>query len=598
MKILTLSRNKLEIATTQLTKPLLIIGRSPTCDVVLRAPGIKAIHFIVEWLGSGVFDSSKGNWSIVDVSTSEENAEGVVLGKAPITIGDLSFRVIDSVLESSEMIGGQIVESLAKRSFSEPDLIEFVQVRTDSGAIEEIRHFPIEKKNQKIESLSREFKSFKIEHPKLKTEAIINILLSEMPNADLILSGRKISANDVLPLRPTDFLQVRWNGRDFYIRFVEEIIAPPIPRDFWGSKLLKRLTIAILLLVFLLLLIIRSDLIPTEVEKVPELPRVARIEVPAEPTPVPAPLPEVKKEPEIPQEPTKEVQKAVPKPPPAKKPDPIVKTQKSSAPSKAVEAKVVKAPEAQPKAGLNSEAPVKNVNQVGLLGALSKSSKKGPGIKADQLMNEAIVRETATGSDNPQIVLKTPPSGVLGSGKSGGPDSKQAPEKSLSSASTTLSGISKPNPNSTGLIARSGAQSGLKLGTETNGSGEAGGFTGSASKGASSLGSTEGGDFSVAGGGLDRETVRRIILSYRSQIRTCYERGLISNPNLEGRIVYKWQITPTGSVISAQIFKATLESSNLKTCVLDVIQGMNFPKSPNGLPTTVIYPFVFQGKRT
>ena len=106
MKILTLSRNKLEIATTQLTKPLLIIGRSPTCDVVLRAPGIKAIHFIVEWLGSGVFDSSKGNWSIVDVSTSEENAEGVVLGKAPITIGDLSFRVIDSVLESSEMIGG------------------------------------------------------------------------------------------------------------------------------------------------------------------------------------------------------------------------------------------------------------------------------------------------------------------------------------------------------------------------------------------------------------------------------------------------------------------------------------------------------------
>jgi TonB family protein len=73
---------------------------------------------------------------------------------------------------------------------------------------------------------------------------------------------------------------------------------------------------------------------------------------------------------------------------------------------------------------------------------------------------------------------------------------------------------------------------------------------------------------------------------------------LISSPNLQGRVVYKWQITPTGSVISAQIYKATLESANLKTCVLEVIQGMNFPKSPNGLPTTVIYPFVFQGKRT
>lgn len=598
MKILTLSRNTLEIATTQLTKPLLIIGRSPTCDVVLRAPGIKAVHFIVEWLGSGVFDSSKGNWSIVDVSASEENAEGVVLGKTPITIGDLSFRVIDSVLESSEMIGGQIVENLGKRSFSDPDLIEFVQVRTDSGAIEEIRHFPIEKKNQKVESLSREFKSFRIEHPKLKTENIINILLSEMPGAELILSGRKITANEILPLRPADFLQVKWNGRDFYIRFVEEVVAPPIPRDFWGNKLLKRLTIGILLLVLLLLLIVRSNLIPAEVEKEPELPRVARVETPAKPTPVPVPLPEVKKEPVPVEEPTKEVQKTAPKAPPAKKPDPIVKTPKPSAPSKAVQAKVVKAPEAAPKAGLSSEAPVKNVNQVGILGALSKAAKKGPGIRADQLMNEAVVREAATGSDNPQIVLKTPPSGVLGSGKTGGSNSKQPAEQSLSSASTTLSGISKPNPNSTGLIARSGAQSGLSLGTDTNGSGEPGGFTGTASKGASSLGSTEGGDFSVAGGGLDRETVRRIINSYRSQIRTCYERGLISSPNLQGRVVYKWQITPTGSVISAQIYKATLESANLKTCVLEVIQGMNFPKSPNGLPTTVIYPFVFQGKRT
>jgi len=597
MKILTLSRNKLEIATTQLTKPLMIIGRSPTCDVVLRAPGIKAVHFIVEWLGSGVFNSSQGSWSIVDVSASEENAEGVVLGDAPISIGDLSFRVYDSALESNEMIGGQIVESLAKRSFADPDLIEFVQVRTDSGAIEEIRHFPIEKKTQKIESLSREFKSFKIEHPKLKTESIINILLSEMPGAELMLSGRKITAKDFLPLRSTDFLQVKWNGRDFYLRFVEEVIAPPIPRDFWGSKLLKRLTLIALLLAFLFYWTLNSNLIPKEVEKAPELPRVARVEIAApKPVFVPTPVPEVKNEPAPPQEPVETPKKALPKAPAPKKSEVVVKTNKPVAPSKATEAKVVKAPTEAPKAGLNTEAPVKNVNQVGILGALTKSVKKGPGVKADQVMNEAIIRDTATGSDDAKVVLKTPPSAVLGSGKEGGPSSK-TPEKSLSSASTTLSGISKPSTSATGLIARSGVQSGLRLGTETNGEQGSTGFEGTTPKGASSIGSTEGGDFSVVGGGLDRETVRRIIHSYRSQIRTCYERGLISNPNLEGRVVYKWQITPAGSVISAQIFKATLESSNLKTCVLDVIQGMVFPKAPNGLATTVIYPFVFQGKK-
>ncbi len=578
MKILTLSRSKLELAQTQLRKPLLVIGRSPTCDVVLRAPGIKPVHFIIEWIGSGLFDSQTGSWSIVDVSSSADAGEGVVLSQEPVTIGDLSFRCIESKLESSEMIGGTILESMGKRRMSDADILEFVQVRTDTGAIEEVQHFSIQNQTKhKIQALSKEFKTFKIELPKMRTDHVLKVLFDEMPGAEVHLSGRKIDAKSALPLRTYDFLQVSWNGRDFYLRFVEEIISPPIPRDFWGNPLLKKLTLAATLLILLLVATIMFS--KTEQITEPELPRVARVEIPPPPPPPPtAPL-ESAAQANIQNE-------------SAKAPEVLVNQKSNAAAAKAAAAKQIKEPTAAPKAGLNTAAPVQNVNQIGLLGALNKNAKKGPGIQADQMFNEGIIHKTISGEDSGKIVLKTPPSGVIGSGSDGAPNGNIT--QSLGAASTTLSGITKADPNSRGLIARKGGESGYQLGSATSGDGVG---MGNSNNNIGGIGGTEGGDFSVVGGGLDRETVRRIIASYRSQIRTCYERGLIANPNLEGRIVYKWQISPLGSVVTAQISKATLESANLKACVLEVIQKMNFPKAPNGLPTTVIYPFVFQGKK-
>ena len=582
MKVLTLSRNKLEMAQSQLRKPLIVVGRSPTCDVVLRAPGIKPIHYIIEWIGSGIFDLTKGNWSIVDVSTNAEAGEGQILGPEGIKMGDILFRVIDSKLESSEVIGGKIVEGLGKGRVREPEILEFVQVRTDSGAIEEVQHIPLSTK-PKIEVVSHEFKTFRIEHPGVRTEHLLNVLLDEMPGAELMLSGRKIDPRVSLPLRPMDFLQVKWNGRDFYLRFVEEVESPPVPVDFWGDPLLKKLTLGAAALV--ILLVSAYLLKPVEEKEVPELPRVARVEIPYVKPPPPeapeAPTQEVKKETQKPTKPAKAEKPA--------KQEAIVKTEKKETPAKAAAPKVVKAPDKPVKAGLNIDAPSKDVNQVGLLGALNKTAKKGEGVQADKLMNQGLIRESATAQDHSKIVLRNPPAGVLGSGDSGNPQGNN--NASLGSASTTLSGVRKADPNSHGLIARKGGESGFNIGSSASGTGK--GIGGSDGGG---IGGMDGSDFSVAGGGLDRETVRRIIASYRSQIRTCYERALISSPSLQGRIVYQWRITPIGNVISGQVMKSTLESSNLKSCVLEVLQKMQFPKAPNGLPTTVIYPFVFQGK--
>lgn len=585
MKVLTLSRSKLELGQSQLRKPLIVVGRSPTCDVVLRAPGIRPIHYLIEWIGSGKFDPSKGTWSIVDVSANAEAGEGEILGPDGILLGDIMFRVIDSKIESRDVIGGQIVEGLGRGRVREPEILEFVQVRTDSGAIEEVQHIALSNK-PKIEPISHEFKTFKVEHPGVKTEHLLKVLADELPGATFLLSGKKIDPKGSIPLRPMDFLQVNWNGRDFYLRFVEEVDCPPIPRDFWGDPLLKRL--AILGLAFIIGLtsyIVYLNYFKEEEEKVPELPRVARIEIPATPPP-PPPAPET---PTV--DASKETKTVTPKQAVEKKAqaENITPVPQKEAPAKAAAPKMVKAPEKAPRAGLNTEAPTTDVNQVGLLGALNKTPKRGEGVKADQLLNQGLIKESATAQDNSKIVLRNPPAGVIGSGDGGSPQGRG--NTNLGAASTTLSGIKKGDPSSQGLIARKGGESGFNMGSGSSGMGK--GIGGSEGSG---IGGLEGSDFSVAGGGLDRETVRRVILSYRSQVRTCYERALISNPTLQGRVVYQWKITPVGSVVTAQVIRGTIESSNLKTCVLEVIQKMQFPKAPNGMPTTVIYPFIFQGK--
>lgn len=585
MKLLTISRSKLEIARAQLRKPLIVIGRSPTCDVVLRAPGVKPVHFIVEWIGSGVFDPNAGTWSIADVSAGSQAGEGIVLTQEVMSIGDLSFRAVDDQLESSEIIGGKILESLSAQQARDPSIIECVQVRTDSGAIENVVHYPVKRKPGKA-PLSREFRTFRLEWVRGQSETLVNLLLEEMPGAEIWVSGRKVEGQKLLKnLRPSDFIQVKWNGRDFYIRFVEEVKSPAIPRDFWGDPLLKK--IALLSWIGALLLAMLLIFLPKPEEPEKELPRVARIEVPPVDAPPPPP-PEVAPPPPPPAA-EKVVEKAVKKEPmKSKEPELQLKKKAPEKPSKAAAPKVISKPEAKPKAGLNAPAPVEDVNRVGLLGMLNKDVKKGKGVEAEKILDQGIIKETATAPDNSRVLLQSPPAGVIGSGSGGDPKGKGS--KNLGAASTTLSGVSKYDPNSIGPIARKGGQSGYQIGSGLSGTGSGGG-------GGNTVGSLEGGDFSVEGGGLDRETVRRIIASYRGQIRTCYERALISSPKLEGRVVYNWRISAQGAVVTTKVVKSTVESANLQTCVLEVIQKMVFPKAANGLATTVIYPFVFQGKR-
>lgn len=304
-----------------------------------------------------------------------------------------------------------------------------------------------------------------------------------------------------------------------------------------------------------------------------EEPRIARVEIPAPPPPPePTPMPEVVKE-TIKEESPPEKQQAA--------------AGRQTAPAAP---KVTKAPEAKKRQGLNNEAQVADVNKIGLLGALNRQPDKGSGVKVEHLIDQSIIKQTVTAQESAQVMIRTPPTGTLGVGAGGDPRSKTA-VKDLSAASTALSGVKAMKTDSTGIMAGPGGKQNFSLGS---GSGDSEAGSGAGGKG---IGTMDGGEFSISGGGLDRDTVRRVIHSYKSQIRTCYERALLANPSFEGRVSYKWTITPTGVVVSAHIHKESVQSTNLKNCVLEVIQLMKFPVAGNGKPTVVIYPFVFQGKR-
>jgi TonB family protein len=97
----------------------------------------------------------------------------------------------------------------------------------------------------------------------------------------------------------------------------------------------------------------------------------------------------------------------------------------------------------------------------------------------------------------------------------------------------------------------------------------------------------------VNSGQMDREIIRRVIRNHSKEVKFCYEKALLGNKDLEGRVQVKFLIGPTGKVGSALIEASTLRSGSTEQCVAEAVRRWEFPKPPNGI-VTVTYPFVFK----
>jgi hypothetical protein len=132
------------------------------------------------------------------------------------------------------------------------------------------------------------------------------------------------------------------------------------------------------------------------------------------------------------------------------------------------------------------------------------------------------------------------------------------------------------------------------LGTKGVGSGASGYGSGGGSLGSKG----EGGIGSVGGdpiimGALDRSLIDEVIKRHMNQIRYCYQRELVKNNGLAGKIVIKFTISKDGSVASASTKSTTMNNQAVESCIEGRFMKMQFPQPKGGGIVLVSYPFMF-----
>jgi len=170
-----------------------------------------------------------------------------------------------------------------------------------------------------------------------------------------------------------------------------------------------------------------------------------------------------------------------------------------------------------------------------------------------------------------------------------------APSSSSDPSSYKLSGLTGKAPIANGSLGTSGLGGGDKGGDETAGTmllrGKGGGNVGKPRAGGVV---TRASVRSVAAsqGAIDREQVAKVINSYAREVQACYERALLKQPSLSGKLVVEFTLSPKGLVAAAKVKSSTLLNGALEACVLSQLKKWKFP-SPNGSTVVITYPFLF-----
>jgi hypothetical protein len=88
------------------------------------------------------------------------------------------------------------------------------------------------------------------------------------------------------------------------------------------------------------------------------------------------------------------------------------------------------------------------------------------------------------------------------------------------------------------------------------------------------------------------EAIQRIVRQNFGRFRFCYERGLVTNPNLAGRVSVRFVIGRDGSVSNVADGGSDLPDRSVRACVVRAFSVLSFPQPDDGI-VTVTYPIVF-----
>ena len=93
-------------------------------------------------------------------------------------------------------------------------------------------------------------------------------------------------------------------------------------------------------------------------------------------------------------------------------------------------------------------------------------------------------------------------------------------------------------------------------------------------------------------GAVDSASVAKTIRGSSAAVKRCYDKALLANPTLKGKVSVTILINEKGRVESIDIAEDTLKDAETIKCIKGVISRLRFPK-PEGGPASVKFPFMF-----
>lgn len=97
-----------------------------------------------------------------------------------------------------------------------------------------------------------------------------------------------------------------------------------------------------------------------------------------------------------------------------------------------------------------------------------------------------------------------------------------------------------------------------------------------------------------------RDSIKKVVEHNLDKIQECYEEALLEMDRpQEGKLLTSFVVTGEGLVKRAKVERkgTTLKSSKLNACVVDVLNTLTFPKTPDGRIRRLEYPFNLKAVR-
>lgn len=249
--------------------------------------------------------------------------------------------------------------------------------------------------------------------------------------------------------------------------------------------------------------------------------------------------------------------------------------------------------DASPKAARPKDGkPTNEVTSVKQGGSVKTATKEGAQVQSERkLKNSGIFSAFGSGGRNNRIDSSHAGSGQLAgladeaTGTAGFADDRPGEGLGSKFKDTGAGGQGKSN------VGVSGISKGKGLG--------AGGF------GEGGLGDRKavtiipGGAGEEFSGTIDREGIRKVFFDNSRAIRSCYERELNQNPNLDGILKLNFDIGEHGRVVGNPTINwgdSSMNNREVAGCILNRLKTWRFPEPPRNQVVNVIYPLAFAAK--